>query len=96
MTPMKPCDESQLAAIVCEHVASRRSPIRVAAKALPEDDADSGWQFCCGDAEEDWSRAQVWALHEVLRLEPSLSRFVDRPADTTLTRAKADAEWTVL
>jgi hypothetical protein len=83
----------QSAAIVCEHVASGAKIIRIAERAPPEDPADSGWQFCCGDEEEDWQHAQVWSLGEVLQLEPSLSQFVDLPADTTLFRAELDGQW---
>jgi len=83
----------QSAAIVCVHVATGGKSIRIAERSAPEDAADSGWQFCCGEALEDWRKAQVWSIEEVLQLEPSLMDFVDLPAEITLTRGSSSDQW---
>jgi hypothetical protein len=59
----------QSAAIVCSYIATEGKPIRLAVRGDPVDDADSGWQFLCGDKEED--QAQLWSVREVLELEPT-------------------------
>lgn len=81
------------AAIVCAHVASGVKPICLAERSMPEDPADSGWQFLCGQTEEDWKKAQVWSIQEVLELEPSLREFIDYPAEITLVRDKLGCWW---
>jgi hypothetical protein len=81
------------AAIVCEHVADKRARILCAERSEPEDDADSGWQFMCGAEEEDWKKAQVWALHEVVSLDPTLKRHLDLPSGTILRRSRLSAQW---
>lgn len=81
------------AAIVCSHVASGTKQIRIAERSIPMDEADSGWQFCCGEETEDWTEAEVWSLREVLLLEPSLSQFVGLPAETALTRNVLSNRW---
>ena len=86
-------DELNIAAIVCEHVATKRAAILRADRSEPEDDDDSGWQFLCGNEDENWERAQVWALGEVLSLDPSLLEHVQMPAGTVLTRLDATASW---
>lgn len=85
--------DRNLAAIVCVHVAKDGRAILIAERAAPEDSADSGWQFCCGEGNEKWEQAQVWSIQEVLDLEPSLNAFVDLPADITLTRVTAGDGW---
>ena len=44
----------QSAAIVCEEVAVQGASILYAKRSEPLEEADSGWQFLCGAAEEDW------------------------------------------
>jgi hypothetical protein len=80
------------AAIVCSEVANG-APILHAERSEPEDEADSGWQFLCGSSTEDWQAAKVWALHEVLEREPTLSEFIGSPSGTILTRSSPNAKW---
>ena len=84
-----------MAAIVCREIAIDRVPILLAARTRPEDDADSGWQFLCGVAEEDWRTAQVWTLSEVLNYDSSLSDHLALPVGTVLRRLSANAKWKV-
>ena len=82
------------AAIVCEHVAGAGAPIKIAVRDEPEDEVDSGWQFLCGMVrEEDMHRAKVWAVDEVLEVEPTLADHIDDPAGTTLMRTGPHAPW---
>ncbi|MCE0524006.1 MAG: DUF2185 domain-containing protein [Methylacidiphilales bacterium] len=83
------------AAIVCREVALDGAPILHAERSEPQDEADSGWQFLCGGSNEDWSAAQVWAVDEVLKREPSLSQFIDLPVGTVLSRESATDEWKI-
>ena len=85
----------QAAAIVCEHVARMKMPILHAEKSEPDDDSDSGWQFLCGAEKEDWHKAQVWALHEVLAEDSSLIAFMGKPPGTVLTRSNPNQPWQV-
>jgi len=82
------------AAIVCAEVANGE-PILHAERSKPEDPADSGWQFLCGSSSEDSQAAKVWAIHEVLEHEPSLTRFIDLPSGTVLTRPSPKADWKI-
>jgi hypothetical protein len=86
--------EMRAAAIVCREVAEG-APILYAVKSNPVEPADSGWQFLCGASEEDPGVSQVWALHEVLDYEPTLERFVDKPAGTVLHRSSSNDKWNV-
>ncbi|CAG0961731.1 hypothetical protein PHYC_00762 [Phycisphaerales bacterium] len=40
--------DSNLAVVVCTHVARQRRPILCAVRDTPLDSADSGWQVHCG------------------------------------------------
>lgn len=83
-----------LAAIFCEHVASRKNPILRAVRDDPQDPDDSGWQFLCAScATEDPSAAQVWLVDEVLFEEPSLDEYIDSPAGTRLERKSSASPW---
>lgn len=86
--------DDRRAAVVCAHVAERTSPIRLAVRDEPDHAADSGWQFTCGQSGEDWQRAQLWALKEVLAMEPTLTPFVDCPPRLILVREDAERGWT--
>jgi hypothetical protein len=85
--------QSRTAAIVCEHVARGTAPILLAEKSEPQEEADSGWQFLCGTHDENWEDAQVWALHEVLSLEPSLRAYLDVRTGTVLSRRAEGEDW---
>jgi hypothetical protein len=84
----------QCGAIVCSEVAGG-APILHAERSEPEDEADSGWQFLCGAASEDWQVAKVWAVHEVLERDPTLKEFITMPYGTILYRHSANAKWEV-
>lgn len=84
------------AAIVCEHIASRKHPILYGSRDEPLEAEDSGWQFVCNSGlDEDDGRAQVWSVGTVVAAEPSLADLVDKPAGTTLTRVDANSPWIV-
>jgi hypothetical protein len=84
------------AAIVCEHVANG-CPILRAVKDEPLEPADSGWQFVCNSGvRENEETAKVWAVHEVLEVEPTLAAFIEKPAGTILERKSANASWEML
>jgi hypothetical protein len=55
--------------------------------------AYSGWQFLCGETEEDPKHSQVWALHEVLKHEPTLRPSFGGRAGTVPYRASATDHW---
>lgn len=90
--PMEPQDT---AAIVCEHIAKDRAPILLAKRLEPENESDSGWQFLCGAPDENWQSAQVWALHEVLAYDGTISGLIDLPVGTVLTRSLANQKWKI-
>ena len=70
-------------------------PILYAERSQPEDEADSGWQFLCGNSSENWRAAQVWAIHEVLAREPSLAQFIELPVGTVISRTSAAEDWQI-
>lgn len=85
------------AVIVCSHVASGKYPIMLAERSEPGDEVDTGWQFVCAAMPHDNVQdAQVWALDEVLELEPSLRGLVDKPPGTRLVRSSKSAQWQVI
>ena len=95
---MKPMNANQYedkrAAVVCEHVAKHGFPILGAVRTEPLREEDSGWQFLCySGPDEDENQAQVWAVSEVLGLEPSLTEFIDSPVGTRLCRRDKNSKW---
>lgn len=83
-------------AIVCNHVAMRIHPILHCFHTNSVDSADSGWQFFCGvEPEESISDVQIWSLSEVIRLEPTLSRFMELPEGMSVWRSKKELPWEV-
>ena len=86
--------EMNTAAIVCDHVAVEGQPILNAERSEPLEDADSGWQFLCGGSDHV-TNAKVWALHEVVAMEPSLTSLIDLPAGTSLSRGSPTESWIV-
>ena len=82
------------AAIVCSEVANG-APILYARRSKALEEADSGWQFLCGAGDEDVSLAQVWAIHEVVERDASISEFLGLPAGTVLTRSSPNDDWKV-
>lgn len=88
--------EDNRAAIVCAHVAKHSMAILRAVRTEPLQEEDSGWQFLCNSGlDEDEDQAQVWAVSEVLSLEPSLTAFIDSPVDTKLRRKDKNSKWEV-
>lgn len=82
------------AAIVCGHIAESEQPtICYAQRDPPEEAADSGWQFFCGAENEDWEKARVWSVSEVLQIAPDLAEFIDYPPGTVLTRSGPAGAW---
>src|SRR5579862_8221452 len=77
--------DANRAAIVYDHVAVGGQPILHAARSEPLEDVDSGWQFLRGGTDHA-TNAKIWALREVLSLEPTLAGLVDLPAGTQLNR----------
>lgn len=85
------------AAIVCEHIANSKDPvICYAQRDQSEEPADSGWQFLCGREDEDWDKAQVWSIGEVLEISPEIKEFVNSPVGTVLARQGAGDPWNVI
>jgi len=90
-------EAGSIGAIVCHHVAKLGYLIMRAERdnsAAPE---DSGWQFLCNSGEvEREDEAQVWALGEVLDLEPSLEQFMTEPAGTVIARTGRADPWKIV
>jgi hypothetical protein len=62
----------------------------------PVDASDSGWQFVCHAAsEEDPEAASVWAINEVIEMEPSIKDYLELPPGTILVRADEHSDWTI-
>ena len=69
------------AVIVCSHVASGKYPIMFAERSEPDEPPDIGWQFICDAHPHNRAEdARVWALSEILEIEPSLQPYVDHPS----------------
>ena len=81
-------------AFVCDHVALQGHPILHAARSEPTEPEDSGWQFLCGHGGHS-TNAQIWALHEVLALEPTLVEFVDLPYGRQVNRNTINDKWVI-
>lgn len=87
---------NRLAVVVCEHVASRRFPAAVAVRDDPIDEADSGWQVLCDSGlPELEDNAKLWAVENLLALEPSLRDFLHLPSGTRLERTRNSGTWNV-
>ena len=83
------------AAFVCDHVARLNAAILIAVRDMPADEADSGWQFLCGQVADESIAAQIWSVAEVVEQEPSLLEYITLPAGTHLMRGSAIAHWVV-
>jgi hypothetical protein len=80
------------AVFVCQHVAERKLPVlRVT------HDADGDWQFLCGGDHGDGSGdvPKLWALSEILKLEPELSLLGDMCVGHTATKTSPAAGWLI-
>lgn len=96
MSPSQPSPDRR-AAYICVHAASGDVPILLAIRDKPIDRVDSGWQFVCnsGVTETD-DCVLIWAVYEVIELEPTLVEFVSMDVGTALVRCSADSKWQVL
>jgi hypothetical protein len=83
-----------LGAIVSNSVANGDCIIMWAERSESVDEADSGWQFI-GSSENDLdpSLSQIWAIHEVLELEPSLATYLVMPVGTKLKKQYISNSW---
>jgi hypothetical protein len=87
---------SQLGAIVCNHVHEGQWPILQAVKSEPLEPLDSGWQFHCNLVDHTQeSGGKLWLLKEVMELEPTLAEYMELPAGTVLDRASPESAWEV-
>lgn len=85
------------AVIICSHCASGEYPILMAERSTSEDDpVDTGWQFLCNvKTHDDVTDAKVWALDEVLEIEPTLEMLVTLPPGTRLVRNDKETPWSI-
>ena len=98
---MKHKKENQIfdsrSAILCEHIVKGGRPILRAIRDEPLEDADSGWQFLCNTEKfENEDNAQIWAISEVLEMEPSLSNLLGSPPGTELIRNNHNEMWKII
>jgi len=78
-------------------IARGGMPVLYAKRSAPVDAADSGWEFSCGRTDEPhFSEAQVWAVSEVLELEPSLEKYMAMEEGAELEREGPSTKWKVL
>ncbi|WP_147433895.1 DUF2185 domain-containing protein [Stenotrophomonas rhizophila] len=82
-----------MAAIVREHIAKSGAVILCANREVPEEPADSGWQFSCGSMDENVDGAEVWSVREVLDVAPELEVFINLPPGVELSRAGPSSLW---
>lgn len=87
-------DISHSAALICSHCASGHLPIRVARRDPPVHEVDTGWQFHCDEHDHTEDTPQVWAIIEIVDLDPSLRDILDKPPKTSLRRETKEAPWT--
>ena len=87
-------DLKRSAAIICKHISYPKHPILYAARAVPLEPADSGWQFLCGlELGHNFDDAAVWALQEVAALDPTLRNILDAEAKKCFERSSVGAPW---
>src|SRR5438270_3467609 len=80
-------------AIICERISYPERPILHAARDVPAEPEDSGWQFLCGVENHEHSRASVWALHEVADLDPSIRVILDAAPQVSFERSTIETPW---
>jgi hypothetical protein len=85
----------QSAAIICEHVANGAA-ILFARRDENVETVDSGWQFLCNKVvEEDYEKAKVWLLREVLEQEPSLHDYMLLRPGSEVVRSSKGSPWEI-
>jgi hypothetical protein len=81
-------------AIVCSHIAKDKLPILRGVRTEPLEPEDSGWQFLCNSGKvENETKAQVWLVEEVLGLEPTLSKHINLPVGSMISRLNKNSNW---
>lgn len=81
-------------AFVCAHVQEQNAPVLLAIRTTWELEGDSGWQFLCGiHGEHTDAEARIWALREVLEIEPSLTPFVSLAPGSRVFRSSQFEAW---
>lgn len=69
-------------------------PQKHATRDAPSFPEDTGWQFTCGQSsphrEEE---GLVWALSEVLKLDPSVSQILSAPCQSSFERSIQNMQW---
>jgi hypothetical protein len=83
----------QSAAIICEQISYPERPILHATRDMPEEPEDSGWQFLCGVENHAHSDAVVWALHEVVDLDPSIRSILDAERQSSFECSTTSTPW---
>ena len=87
-------DQAQSAAIICSHAAHQQRVILMATRDDPAFPEDTGWQFTCGQPtphrEEE---GLVWALSEVLKLDPTIGPILSAPCQSSFERTTQDMRW---
>ncbi len=86
-------DIARSAAIICKHVAREGRPILLATRDEPVEEADSGWQFTCGVVDHVAANAKIWAVEEVVKLDPSVLPLLDNPARSSFVRSDRHSQW---
>jgi hypothetical protein len=86
-------DFKQCAAIICEHISYPERPILHATRDIPDEPADSGWQFLCGIENHEHAQGAVWALHEVAELDPSVRSILDAEPEASFERSTVQTPW---
>ena len=87
---------TNLAAIVCRHIAKDKVGVRHAARSEPIRMEDSGWQFLCGESHVDCAGASVWSIGEVIACCPEVAQFIDEHVGCSFEKCdsgKDTAEW---
>ena len=87
-------DIKRTGAIICKHVAYPGRPILYAARGVPLEPTDSGWQFLCGlQIGHQFNHAALWLLEEVAALDPTLREILDAESKKCFERSSADGPW---
>lgn len=90
-------EDRKLGAIVTRNVAMGLGVIRYAQRDVPMDPRDSGWQFSEGSIDtSNPAHAQIWALDEIVQMDPSVECIIGLPWGTKAIRNGANEQWELL
>lgn len=79
---------------VCPHVDNGERTIVWALRDEPVGETDSGWRLLCAAAEVGGTGTEAsWTIARLLREEPSLSPYVERPVGTMLQKESGGTGW---